>query len=157
MAIPPVERRGYRFVQTQYISLSFLAAFSDFVHLKQFIQPHDITYKARTEGPRLKRQARAILGPSRKSAEKTDPFFMLNVDPAEYSFDSTILSHFVSDMGKIHPRSITRLTTKNQRRIAKAIRRAKVMGIMPTFSRRDILEFDNLRAKQARADGMPNY
>lgn len=52
--------------------------------------------------------------------------------------NSTLLSHFVTDMGKIRKRADTQLTWKNQRRLGKAIRRAKMMGIIPVLSRRSL-------------------
>ena len=48
------------------------------------------------------------------------------------------MSYFVTHMGKIKRRSETQLTWKNQRRIGKAIRRAKMMGIIPVLSRRTL-------------------
>lgn len=52
------------------------------------------------------------------------------------------MSRFVTSMGKIKSRSETQLTWKNQRRIGKAIRRAKMMGIIPVLSRRQLLRDD---------------
>lgn len=42
------------------------------------------------------------------------------------------MSDYVSDMGRIRPRSITGLRPVNQRKIAKAIRRAMGLGLMPS-------------------------
>lgn len=42
-------------------------------------------------------------------------------------------------MGKIKPRSQTKLTWRSQRRLGKAIRRAKMMGIIPVLSRRVLI------------------
>jgi len=44
----------------------------------------------------------------------------------------TILSEYVSEMGRIKPMSETGLRPVNQRRIAKAIRRAIGIGLMPS-------------------------
>lgn len=41
-------------------------------------------------------------------------------------------------MGKIKSRAETGLTWKNQRRLGKAIRRAKMMGVIPVLSRRPL-------------------
>lgn len=49
------------------------------------------------------------------------------------------MSRFVTTMGKIKGRNETNLTWKNQRRLGKAIRRAKMMGIIPVLSRRHLL------------------
>lgn len=45
-----------------------------------------------------------------------------------------LLSRFVTNMGKIMNRAQTRLTWKNQRKVGKAIRRARAMGVMPYFA-----------------------
>jgi hypothetical protein len=45
------------------------------------------------------------------------------------------MASFVTDMGKIRGRADTKLTRKSQRRLGKAIRRAKMMGLTPMLSR----------------------
>lgn len=50
----------------------------------------------------------------------------------------TLLSAFVTEMGKIRKRAQTNLTWRSQRRVTKAIKRAKLMGIMPMFYRMDV-------------------
>lgn len=42
------------------------------------------------------------------------------------------MSNYVSNMGRIRPRSETGLRPVNQRKIAKAIRRAIGLGLMPS-------------------------
>ena len=46
------------------------------------------------------------------------------------------MSEFVTRMGRIKKRNETRLTWKNQRKLGKAIRGAKMRGIIPLHSRR---------------------
>ena len=45
--------------------------------------------------------------------------------------DSALLRKYVTQHGKITPSRITGTTAKQQRAIARAIRRARVVGIMP--------------------------
>lgn len=42
-----------------------------------------------------------------------------------------LLKAFLTKYGKIRPRRKTRITVQKQRRIAKAIRKARAMGIIP--------------------------
>ncbi|ORY53093.1 ribosomal protein S18 [Rhizoclosmatium globosum] len=42
-----------------------------------------------------------------------------------------LLSHFVTEMGHIKPRTETGLGIVNQKRLSKAIKRAQAMGLMP--------------------------
>lgn len=49
--------------------------------------------------------------------------------------DPQLLRRFITDSGKIIPRRITGLTAKNQRRVAKAIKRARNIGLMPFCSK----------------------
>jgi len=42
-----------------------------------------------------------------------------------------ILSRFVSERGKILPRRVTGTSAKNQRKVTTAIKRARVMALMP--------------------------
>ena len=51
----------------------------------------------------------------------------LNVD---YK-DTELLSRFVSERGKILPRRVTGTSAKNQRKVTTAIKRARVMALMP--------------------------
>lgn len=45
------------------------------------------------------------------------------------------MSDYVTSMGKITPRIENIITMKSQRKLAKAIKRAKMMGIIPVHSR----------------------
>jgi len=45
--------------------------------------------------------------------------------------DHELLRKFMTERGKIMPRRITGATAKQQRRLKRAIRRARVMGLLP--------------------------
>ncbi len=45
--------------------------------------------------------------------------------------DSELLRKFMTERGKIMPRRITGTTAKQQRQVQTAIRRARVMGLLP--------------------------
>ncbi|KAJ1719944.1 hypothetical protein LPJ53_005361 [Coemansia erecta] len=64
-----------------------------------------------------------------------DPFVALGINPLDYFKNSLVLGTFVTDMGKIKPRYKTGLTAKSQRRLAKAIKRARSFGLMPVTSK----------------------
>ncbi|OZJ02612.1 hypothetical protein BZG36_04285 [Bifiguratus adelaidae] len=57
-----------------------------------------------------------------------DPFETLGLNPLHEYKNHTLLSSFVSDMGKILPRSQTGVSAKNQRKLALAIKRARAMA-----------------------------
>lgn len=82
------------------------------------------------------------LGPPRAIAERTDFLYQSGIDPVKEAMNSSLMSAFVTDMGKIRSRGESSLTWKSQRRVGKAIRRAKMMGIIPVLSRRP-LKFPN--------------
>jgi len=71
------------------------------------------------------------LGPSKKVARHYDIFHQWDIDPVDECMNATLLGDYVTRMGRIKKRAETRLTMKNQRRISKAIKRAKMMGILP--------------------------
>ncbi|CAI2181855.1 2755_t:CDS:2 [Funneliformis geosporum] len=71
-------------------------------------------------------------GRSTRKPPSVDIFNALKLNPLNYK----LLSNFVSDMGRILPRSITGLTAKNQRKLAKAIKRARSFGLIPSTHRR---------------------
>ncbi|MFH0908809.1 MAG: 30S ribosomal protein S18 [bacterium] len=45
--------------------------------------------------------------------------------------DSELLRKFMTERGKVTPRRITGTSAKQQRQITRAIRRARVMGLLP--------------------------
>nr|CAG8449198.1 134_t:CDS:2 [Entrophospora candida] len=73
-----------------------------------------------------------------RKTPNVDVFTKLNLDPLVEYKNFTLLSNFVSDMGRILPRSITGLSSKHQRKIAKAIKRARSFGLIPSTHRRHI-------------------
>ncbi|KZV64834.1 hypothetical protein PENSPDRAFT_614841 [Peniophora sp. CONT] len=74
-------------------------------------------------------------GPGRDESESRDAFVQLQLDPLHESTNARMLAHFVTDMGRIRKRAQTGLTWRSQRRMAKAVRRAKMMGLMPILRR----------------------
>ncbi|MCB0336669.1 MAG: 30S ribosomal protein S18, partial [Bdellovibrionales bacterium] len=62
--------------------------------------------------------------------KKLDPFLEDPSKTVDYK-DISLLSKFVSERGRILSRRMTGLTAYNQRKIAKAIKRAQSVGLMP--------------------------
>ncbi|KAF9268126.1 ribosomal protein S18 [Marasmius fiardii PR-910] len=112
---------------------------SSFKHFEynKFITPDRLKYSnvIKTQRPP---STSPKVGPSKREARKLDPFYKLNIDPLDMALNPFILNQYVSEMGKIQGRNITQLTMKNQRRLGKAIRRAKMMGVIPVLSKRNI-------------------
>lgn len=81
------------------------------------------------------RRRAAVVAPGPEAAIPQDSFHQLNLDPRDFTTNPTVLSYFVTEMGKIKPRTQTRLTSKSQRLLGRTIRRAKMMGIIPTLSK----------------------
>lgn len=75
------------------------------------------------------------LGPPTAYAHTHDPFIRYGLDPLEDAqLNPSLLSEFVTSMGKIKPRGKTGLQRKTQRKVGKAIRRARVSMEFPTWS-----------------------
>jgi small subunit ribosomal protein S18 len=53
-----------------------------------------------------------------------------SIDSLDYK-DTKTLSNFISDQGKIMPRRVTGLTSKQQKRVAKLIKRARIASLLP--------------------------
>jgi len=64
---------------------------------------------------------------------KVDPFLSDPDKVVDYR-DVAMMSKFVSERGKILSRKMTGLTAQNQRKVAKAIKRAQNLGLMPFSS-----------------------
>jgi small subunit ribosomal protein S18 len=74
-------------------------------------------------------------GPVGNEARKDDIFYQLEMDPLKEFNNHKLLCGFITSMGKIKSRGGTRLTQRSQRRIGKAIRRARQMGVIPWMSK----------------------
>lgn len=102
------------------------------------VSPNEFTYESLTTAKPAR--ARRLLGPTNHEAKRTDQIYRLGLNPGKPSLhddsykNGAFLAKYTTTMGKIKPRSVTLLTKKNQRYVAKAIRRAKSMGILAVFS-----------------------
>jgi small subunit ribosomal protein S18 len=61
---------------------------------------------------------------------KTCPFSGQHAPKIDYK-DSRLLGRYVSERGKIVPSRITAVSAKKQRELAKAIKRARFLGLLP--------------------------
>jgi small subunit ribosomal protein S18 len=57
-----------------------------------------------------------------------------NTDTIDYK-DVELLSKFLTEQGKILPRRVTGLTTKQQTILTKAVKRARILALLPFVSR----------------------
>lgn len=68
-------------------------------------------------------------GPGRR---KPNP--LGNAKAVDYK-DVQLLKHFVTESGKMLPRRITGVTARQQRRLAMAVKRARILGLLPYATR----------------------
>ena len=61
---------------------------------------------------------------------KVDFIAANHIDYVDYK-DVDLLKRFISERGKILPRRVTGTSAKNQRKLTVAIKRARVMGLLP--------------------------
>ena len=61
---------------------------------------------------------------------KTCPFSGANAPKIDYK-DTRLLQRFISEKGKIVPSRITAVSAKKQRELAKAIKRARELALLP--------------------------
>lgn len=61
---------------------------------------------------------------------KTCPFSGNGASKIDYK-DVKLLSRYISERGKIVPSRITAVSAKKQRELAQAIKRARVLGLLP--------------------------
>ncbi len=62
--------------------------------------------------------------------KKTCPFTGPNAPEIDWK-DTRLLGRYISERGKIVPSRITAVSQKKQRELAKAIKRARYMGLLP--------------------------
>lgn len=59
------------------------------------------------------------------------------------------MSEYITDLGRIRPRTQTGLRRVNQRKLAKAIRRAVALGLLPSVHRHpEILRIEHAASNQ---------
>ena len=61
---------------------------------------------------------------------KTCPFSGANAPKIDYK-DVRLLQRYISERGKIVPSRITAVSTKKQRELSQAIKRARYLGLLP--------------------------
>ena len=66
----------------------------------------------------------------RRRRRKVDFIAANHIDYIDYK-DVDLLKRFISERGKILPRRVTGTSAKNQRKLTVAIKRARVMGLLP--------------------------
>ncbi len=66
--------------------------------------------------------------------KKASPFAHPDAPKIDYK-DVKLLQRFISESGKIVPRRITAVTAKEQRALALAIKRARVLALLPFVAR----------------------
>ena len=67
---------------------------------------------------------------SGRRRRKVDFIAANHIDYIDYK-DVDLLKRFISERGKILPRRVTGTSAKNQRKLTVAIKRARVMGLLP--------------------------
>ncbi len=71
--------------------------------------------------------------PARRSfgrRRKVDPFSGAKAQPIDYK-DVKMLQRYISEKGKIVPSRITAVNFKNQRKLSRAIKRARMLALLP--------------------------
>ncbi|KAL5530382.1 hypothetical protein ACEPAF_6640 [Sanghuangporus sanghuang] len=94
-------------------------------------------------------RGRVPLGPGRE-ARYRDIFLQHEIDPRREAHNEELMSAYMSRLGQIKPRSVTNLSQRSQRLVGKAIKRAKMMGVVPVFSN------TRMRPMEVRSDTLAN-
>ena len=71
--------------------------------------------------------------PVRKPKKKANPLKAAKVSHIDYK-DTALLRKFISDRGKIRARRVTGVTVQQQREIAKAVKNAREVALLPYTS-----------------------
>ena len=71
--------------------------------------------------------------PVRKPKKKANPLKAAKVTYVDYK-DTALLRKFISDRGKTRARRVTGVTVQQQREIAKAVKNAREMALLPYTS-----------------------
>ncbi|KAK4903332.1 hypothetical protein LTR27_000263 [Elasticomyces elasticus] len=99
--------------------------------------PHDLSGIEMAKWKKLRRKPRV-------GSHGTDVLDSLGVDPRKHYKNFSMMAEYVTEMGRIKHRTETGLRPVNQRRMAKAIRRAIGTGLMPSVYRHPELLRDEM-------------
>jgi small subunit ribosomal protein S18 len=69
----------------------------------------------------------------RKPKKKANPLKTAKIETVDYK-DVVLLRKFISDRGKIRARRVTGVTVQQQRQIARAVKNAREMALLPYSS-----------------------
>ncbi|MEU9121246.1 30S ribosomal protein S18 [Streptomyces sp. NPDC048506] len=72
--------------------------------------------------------------PRREPRPRRNPLDAAGITVIDYK-DTDLLRKFLSDRGKIRSRRVTRVTARQQRQLARAIKTAREMALLPYGSR----------------------
>ena len=72
--------------------------------------------------------------PDRKPQPRPNPLDTAKITYIDYK-DTDLLRKFISDRGKIRSRRVTRVSAQQQRLLARAIKNAREMALLPYSSR----------------------
>jgi len=71
--------------------------------------------------------------PLRKPKKKVNPLYKDKISYIDYK-DTALLRKFISDRGKIRARRVTGVSSQQQRQVARAIKNAREMALLPYSS-----------------------
>ncbi|KAG0160212.1 hypothetical protein PDIDSM_7739 [Penicillium digitatum] len=89
----------------------------------------------------------------KRQSPQTDAFDALNLNPMDLYKNFSVMSEYMTSMGRIKPRAVTGLRPVNQRKIAKALRRAIGMGLLPSVHRHPEILASEMRARMEGPGG----
>lgn len=73
-------------------------------------------------------------GPRRPPRRRKNPLTAAGITYVDYK-DTDLLRRFISDRGKIRSRRVTGLTARQQREVARAVKNAREMALLPYTSK----------------------
>ncbi|MDO5746646.1 MAG: 30S ribosomal protein S18 [Actinomycetaceae bacterium] len=77
--------------------------------------------------------AKQVLRTNKPIKKKANPLKSMSIDDIDYK-DTAFLRKFISDRGKIRARRVTGVSVQQQRAIAKAVKNAREMALLPYSS-----------------------
>ncbi|MBW0509997.1 hypothetical protein O181_049712 [Austropuccinia psidii MF-1] len=97
------------------------------------LQPINLVHPADREN----RKPRPVVrrAPTKAQVRLTDPFMYYGLNILKEPYNPELLSSFLTPLGRIKKRAHNALSKANQKKVAKAIRRARCMGFLPYFGK----------------------
>lgn len=111
-----------------------LGCFSECVAIDRVVMATMRADQKTSSGAGRERERDEERPPSNRFRKKRNPLALAKIETITFK-DVELLKYFVSERGRILPRRMTGVSSKQQRMISRAVKQARTLALLPTLRR----------------------